>query len=125
MIMSRYQPGDVILASIAIDALSDAKVRPAVVVRAAGDRDLEICPISSKPSSDAPSVPISLDDFSRGGLDLFHESYILTSRVCRIRCGEIIGKKGRLTEEITTSLPVRVPQAQQPDSSGTKNNKSP
>jgi mRNA interferase MazF len=74
-----------------------------------GQDEVWLCPVSSKPSSDAPSVPVSLEDFSFGGLDLFEESYILISRVYRIRCGEIIGKKGRLCGESTAALPNRVP----------------
>jgi|APFre7841882654_1041346.scaffolds.fasta_scaffold06036_6 mRNA-degrading endonuclease toxin of MazEF toxin-antitoxin module len=125
MIMSRYQNGDVILVSIAIDARSDAKIRPAVVVRTADDRDLEVCPISSKPATDTPCIPISLGDFSDGGLDLFSESYVLTSRVRRIPFGKVAGKRGRLTEETTTAVLARVTQSQLPYSGGTKNNRHP
>jgi mRNA interferase MazF len=123
--MEQYTRGDVVIAPVAIDERNVVKTRPAVITGMGRQGEVYLCPVSSKPSSDALSVPISLDDFSRGGLDLFHESYILTSRVCRIRCGEIIGKKGRLTDETITALPVRVPQAQVTDNGGKRPGRRP
>jgi mRNA interferase MazF len=123
--MGQYIRGDVVIAPVAIDERSVAKTRPAVVIATGSKGEVYLCPVSSKPSSDAPSVPISLDEFSQGGLDLFDESYVLTSRVYRIPCREIIGKKGRLTDEATTSLPSRVPQVRHHDGGVMKNNRRP
>jgi hypothetical protein len=94
--MGQYVCGDVLLASVALDNRTPAKTRPVVVIGVSGDGTVRICPVSSKPPSDAPSLPLSIDDFEQGGLDLFGESYIMTSRVATIRAGEVIGKKGRL-----------------------------
>jgi mRNA interferase MazF len=121
--MGQYTRGDVVIAAVAIDERSAAKTRPAVVIGTGAKGEVYLCPVSSKPSSDAPSVPISLDDFFSGGLDLFDESYILISRVCRIPCREIIGKKGRLTDEATKALPGRVSLADHPDRFMIKNNR--
>jgi len=121
--MGQFTRGDVVIAAVAIDERSAAKTRPAVVIGTGAQGEVYLCPVSSKPSSDAPSVPISLDDFSSGGLDLFGESYVLISRVHRIPCREIVGKKGRLTDEATRALPGRVPQAGHPDSVMMKNNR--
>ena len=118
--MGQYTRGDVVLAPLALENRGIAKTRPAVVIGTGAQDEVWLCPVSSKPSSDTPSVPVSLGDFSHGGLDLFHESYILTSRVWRIRCGEIIGKKGRLSSEITAALPAQVPPLQKPGSRGTR-----
>ncbi|HTY14866.1 MAG TPA: type II toxin-antitoxin system PemK/MazF family toxin [Methanoregulaceae archaeon] len=101
--MGRYVKGDVVLASVRIDAKSGAKVRPCIVVSTTDTGTLVVCPISSRPACDTATVPVSLDDFSTGGLDLFRESYILTSRQCRITCREIVGKKGRLSDEFIAS----------------------
>jgi len=101
--MGRYVKGDVVLASVRIDAKSGAKVRPCIVVSTTDTGTLVVCPISSQPACDTATVPVSLDDFSTGGLDLFRESYILTSRQCRITCREIVGKKGRLSDEFIAS----------------------
>ena len=118
--MGQYARGDVVLASLALEDRGVAKTRPAVVIGTGGQEEVWVCPVSSRPSSDAPSVPLSLEDFSEGGLDLFRESYILISRVYRIRCSEVIGKKGRLSGEITAALPARVPTSQKPGNRETR-----
>ncbi len=97
--MGHYQRGDVILAPVAFEERSGAKTRPAVVISASENGDVHICPVSSRPPTDAPCISICLDDFSEGGLDLFEESYILTTRIRTIRSGEVVGKRGRLTQE--------------------------
>jgi len=121
--MGQYTRGDVVIAAMAIDERSAVKTRPVVVIGTGTQGEVYLCPVSSKPSSDAPSVPISLDDFSSGGLDLFGESYVLISRVYRVPCREIVGKKGRLTEEATRALLGRVPQKGHPDGVMKKNNR--
>ena len=113
--MGRYQSGDVILAMVALDDRSSRKIRPVVVITADSAGKILICPISSKPSSDAPCIPVSLDDFSAGGLDLFGESYVLTSRVLSLRIGEVLGKKGRLTTESFSEIAGRVPTTMSQD----------
>lgn len=118
--MGHFTRGDVVIAPVAIEEQVGIKTRPAVVIGTGGEGEVFLCPVSSKPSSDTPSVPISLDDFSEGGLDLFQESFVLTSRVFRIPVGRIIGKKGRLDEETTSVLPARVQQSQQRNSSVSK-----
>jgi mRNA interferase MazF len=101
--MGRFVRGDVVLAHVRIDANSLAKVRPCVVISVAGTSSLTVCPVSSRPSGDTFSVPITLGDFSSGGLDLFEDSYLLTSRTCRIATREIIGKKGHLLDEFVAA----------------------
>ena len=97
--MSRFLPGDVVLISASIDDRSGKKVRPAVVVISGEDGELSVCPVSSKPSSDSISLPLSIDDFASGGLDLFSESYVLGSRILEIRSSDVIGKRGRLVPD--------------------------
>lgn len=107
--MGQYVKGDVLLASVALDDRTSPKTRPVVVIHTEEPGIVRICPVSSKPPSDAPCIPISLDAFSEGGLDLFGESYVMTSRVLTLRSSEVIGKKGRLTAgslaEITDHVP--------------------
>jgi mRNA interferase MazF len=109
--MVQYLRGDVILAPVALDERSCIKARPAVVIALGGTGIIRVCPVSSKPPSDAPCIPISLDDFSDGGLDLFGESYVMTSRVLTLTSGKIIGKKGRLTPESVAEILTQVPAA--------------
>jgi mRNA interferase MazF len=107
--MGQYVRGDVILALLSIDEKSPAKIRPAIVVQAGADGGLQVCPVSSKPPTDAPCIPISLGDFSEGGLDLFGESYVMFSRVRTLRSGDVIGKKGRLTQESLAEIAAGIP----------------
>jgi len=112
--MGHYRRGDVVIAPVAFEERSGIKTRPAVVLATGRNNEVYVCPVSSKPSFDAPCFPITLDDFSEGGLDLFGESYVLTSRISVIRSGEVIGKRGRLTEETITSITIQVPPSQLP-----------
>lgn len=111
--MAQYSPGDVVLAPVRFGGGEGPKVRPAVVVGAERAGVLEVCPVSSRPPSDAPFVPIDLDDFVRGGLDLFEESYVLAAHLSTLRVREIRGKKGRLNAEsvdmIVRAIPGRRP----------------
>ena len=109
--MGQYVKGDVLLASVALDDRTRPKTRPVVVIRADGSGRVFVCPVSSKPPSDAPSLPLTIDDFSTGGLDLFGESYVMTSRVLSLTSGKVIGKKGRLTAESLAEITGRVPAA--------------
>jgi len=97
--MGQYVRGDVLLASVALDDRTGPKTRPVVVIGTEGPGRIRICPVSSRPPTDAPGLPLTIDDFVTGGLDLFGESYVMTSRVLTIRSGNVIGKKGRLTRE--------------------------
>jgi mRNA interferase MazF len=97
--MGRYLPGDVVLVAIRLGMQRHPKTRPAVVVRAGNGGELYVCPVSSSEPVDGSCVPLGLPDFARGGLDLFTESYVLTSIVCRVSSSDVIGKKGRMTEE--------------------------
>lgn len=107
--MGTYFRGDVILASVPFDERQGAKTRPAVVVAARENGELVVCPVSSRPPADAPCVPIGLDDFCDGGLDLFSESYVLTAKTAVIPAGAVIAKKGRLAPDSLDTIGAQVP----------------
>jgi hypothetical protein len=109
VLMGQYLKGDVLLALVSLDDRTGPKIRPVVVIEAKGPGRIRICPVSSKPPCDTPALPLSLDDFISGGLDLFGESYVMTSRVLTLHSGDIIGKKGRLTAETLVEIAGRVP----------------
>ncbi len=109
--MGHYMRGDVILASVALDDRTLPKARPVVVIATDEQGFVHICPVSSKPPSDAPGLSLSLSDFASGGLDLLGESYVMISRVITIRSGDVIGKKGRLTVESLAQIDRMVPAA--------------
>jgi hypothetical protein len=102
--MGSYFRGDVLLAPLCISRERGTKVRPVVVIGTSGKSELFVSPISSAPPFEGPVLPLSLDDFSEGGLDLLGESYLVAGRICRIRVSDIIGKKGRLTKEAVRDL---------------------
>lgn len=116
--MGQYVAGDVLLAAVALDDRAAAKTRPVVVIRMEEPGTIRVCPVSSKPPNDAPCLPLTIDDFLTGGLDLFSESYVMTSRVLVLRSADVIGKKGRLTgeslAEITGSVPAIGPDGKKP-----------
>jgi len=97
--MGQFVKGDVLLASVALDDRTPLKIRPVIVVGEDEPGLIRICPVSSRPPFDAPCLPLTIDNFSHGGLDLFGESYVMTSRVLTIRNTDVIGKKGRLTPD--------------------------
>lgn len=109
MHMGRYAGGDVVLAPVRIGGGGERKVRPAVVVSAGEDGTLLVCPVSSSPSTDGISIPLSLDDFARGGLSLFTESYALAAHAAAVRPAEVVGKKGTLLPEALAAVREAVP----------------
>jgi hypothetical protein len=113
--MGNYYRGDVVIAPVACGERGGIKTRPALVIGTGERGDVYVCPISSKPPPDAHFVTVTLDDFSEGGLDLFGESYILTSRVFVIRNGAVIGKRGRLTNESVSSVITGISQPLLPE----------
>lgn len=113
--MGRYAGGDVLLAVVRIGREGEEKVRPAVVIAAGEDGRLTVCPVSSSPSFDGPSVPLSLDDFARGGLDLFGESYVLVAHPSIIRTADVVGKKGTLLPEVLVTILEAIPAKHHPN----------
>jgi len=108
--MGSYVRGDVILAPVPFEERRGAKTRPAVVVMARGNGDVCVCPVSSRPPAGAPRVPIGLEDFCEGGLDLFSESFVLTAKVTVLRAGDVIAKKGRLAADAIDAISTQVPE---------------
>jgi len=115
--MGRYVRGDVILAPIPFKGRGEAKTRPAVVVASGDDGSLFVCPVSSKISPDKRCIPLGIDDFATGGLDLFKESFVLAGKTQIIRTNSVIGLKGRLTSEVleTIESELRTSKTQVPD----------
>lgn len=107
--MGQYCRGDVLLAPVTLDDRTPPKTRPVVVIGTAEPGRIRICPVSSKPPFDAPSHPLTIEDFSTGGLDLFGESYVMVSRVLIIGSTDVTGRKGRLTPDSLAEISARVP----------------
>ena len=97
--MSTYSPGDIVLVRFPFTEGSVAKLRPALVIALESKGDPVCCPIRSSPRSGTPCIPIGIEHFESGGLDLFSESYVQTDTACTIRKGDLAGKKGRVTRD--------------------------
>jgi hypothetical protein len=97
--MSHYVPGDIILVPFPHEGERTAKVRPAIVIATKPNGDLCCYPIRSTPRAGTSCIPITIDDFVVGGLDLFSESYVQTDTARRVKTGTVIGKKGRVTAD--------------------------
>jgi mRNA-degrading endonuclease toxin of MazEF toxin-antitoxin module len=108
--MGTYRRGDVVLATVPFNGYDGAKTRPAIVLAVREDAGIVVCPVSSRPATDAPCVPIGLDDFSEGGLDLFSESFALATRITVIPAGAVIAKKGRLTADAIDAVAAEAPR---------------
>lgn len=108
--MGDYFVGDVVLAPIRIGDWSVRKNRPVIVTGVCEGGTLRVCPVTSKEPVDAPFKTLDLLDFASGGLDLFDESYALVSQACTIRKTEVVGKKGRLTEESLAAILSLMPE---------------
>ncbi len=106
--MSHYFRGDVILAPVRIGRGRERKLRPAAVLGSGDKGELIVCPISCRPPFAAARVPLALEDFESGGLEIFGESYLLVSERCEVRVVEVVGKKGRLREEVVERISSRM-----------------
>jgi mRNA interferase MazF len=60
--------GDVVLVRFPFSDLSEAKLRPALVLAGAGRNDWILCQITSNPYGDQNAVPLSRKDFESGSL---------------------------------------------------------
>lgn len=106
--MTRYFPGDVVIASMNLSGPGGRKSRPAVVIGESGKNRFLLCPVTSRRPEGGDSVPLDLDDFERGGLDLFEESYVLISEAGIVEGRYIHGKRGRLASSVFLEISGRV-----------------
>ncbi|MBO4522710.1 MAG: type II toxin-antitoxin system PemK/MazF family toxin [Methanomicrobium sp.] len=102
--MSEFFIGDVILAPVFLGQGSEVKVRPAVVMGDCGRDKINICPITSRTPREGPVITIELDDFEKGGLSLFEESYLIVSQNFTVRKSEVVGKKGKLRADKVSEI---------------------
>lgn len=68
MTTNALQPRDVVVMPFPFSDLSAGKLRPALVMAAAGRGDWVLCQITSKPYGDPDAVPITDADFESGDL---------------------------------------------------------
>jgi mRNA interferase MazF len=101
--MSRYIPGDVLLVPFPHEG-EITKVRPAIVIATQPGGGLCLFPIRSNPRAGATCITIGIEDFDKGGLDLFSESYVQTDTVRVVKSGMVICKKGQVTKDFLVRI---------------------
>lgn len=106
--MTRYFPGDVVLASMDMGGPGGKKTRPTVVIRESGKNYFLVCPVTSRQPGSGEYMPIDLDDFEKGGLDLFGESYVLVDAARPVEGRYIHGKRGRLMSSSFAAISEKV-----------------
>lgn len=92
--MKGCKPGDVVLAPFRLG--NSTYPRPLVILSAAGEGRLLVCPFTSQRPTDKPAFACAIHDFSEGGLDLFKDSYILIHERKTITEQSVRHRKGTL-----------------------------
>ncbi len=89
--------GDIVILPFPFSDLSDSKIRPAVVLARANQRDWILCQITSNPYGDAQAVVIERTDFKSGMLRL--QSYARPSKLFTANAKLIVAIEGTLKPE--------------------------
>jgi mRNA interferase MazF len=82
--------------------LSRNKLRPTVLLAAAGREDWIVCQITSNPFGDSRSIPLTAADFSTGTLQ--HISYVRPGKVFTAHESLIATVIGTLKPEMLTTV---------------------
>jgi len=103
--MGTFRRGDVVIAAVTLGKRDVKKTRPVVMVADQGNSSWLACPISSTPPYDnTPSIPLDLQDFEEGGLDIMLASYVLAGHPLNIRASDVMAKKGTLSGEVLEAI---------------------
>jgi mRNA interferase MazF len=100
--MGLLAAGQVALTSFPFSDLSRSKLRPAIIIAAAGRNDWIVCQITSNPFGDSRSFSLTPSDFSAGGLQ--HISYVRPGKIFTAHEALIGIVVGTLTAEALTTV---------------------
>jgi len=89
--------GAIVLVPFPFSDLSQAKLRPAVVLAHAGRGDWILCQITSNPYGDPKAVELAAADFATGSLRL--RSYARPGKLFPANDSLLAGEAGRLTAD--------------------------
>ena len=92
--MGPFAPGQIVLLTFPFSDLSGAKLRPALLLAAAGKGDWLACQITSNPYADDRAIEIANRDFAEGGLQRI--SYLRPAKIFTASESLIRGVAGRL-----------------------------
>ena len=91
------QPGQVVAVRFPFSDLSDAKLRPAILLADAGNGDFILCAITSKGYADSHPVVLDPTDFTTGGLRL--RSYARPGKLFTASASLFASVEGQLTAD--------------------------
>jgi mRNA interferase MazF len=97
-----FTAGQVALLPFPFSDLSRNKLRPAVLLAAAGREDWIVCQITSNPFGDSRSIPLTPSDFSVGTLQ--HISYVRPGKVFTAHESLIAAVIGTLKPEMLANV---------------------
>jgi mRNA interferase MazF len=100
--MGLFAAGQVALLRFPFSDLSGDKLRPAVLLAAAGRSDWIVCQITSNPFGDTRSIPITASGFATGMLH--HTSYVRPGKVFTAHESLIGSVVGTLRPEIFETI---------------------
>ncbi len=100
--MGALAAGQVVLVPFPFSNLSQAKMRPVVVLADAGCKDWILCQITSNPYGDRHAIEITDTDFQSGSLRM--TSYARPGKLFTANEELIAGKAGTLSQEILHRL---------------------
>jgi mRNA interferase MazF len=107
--------GTVVLVPFPFSDLSQAKLRPAVVLAEVSRGDRILCQITSNPYGDASAIPLDDAAFARGSLRI--TSYARPGKLFTASSDLFVGDVGALTADAHTlivSAVISLPQAGHP-----------
>ena len=94
--------GAVVLVRFPFSDLSQAKLRPAVVLADAGRGDGVLVQVTSRPFADPAAVELTADSFARGSLE--RVSYARPGKLFTASASLVVREAGRLSAEATETL---------------------
>ena len=89
--------GAVVLVRFPFSDLSQSKLRPAVVLVAAGRGDWVLCQVTSNPYGDARAIALAATDFAAGSLQVI--SYVRPGKLFTANSRLMVAEIGKLTDK--------------------------
>ena len=92
--MGVFAAGEVILLNYPFSDLSRSKLRPGLILASASRCDWIVCQITSNPKADLTALPLTVQDFTSGGLQ--HVSYVRPGKIFTAHESLIVASLGIL-----------------------------
>lgn len=96
------ESGTVVLVPFPFSDLSEAKLRPAIILAGVDRGDWILCQVTSNPYGDRQAIELKADAFASGSLRL--TSYARPGKLFTAHASLFRGRAGRLTADTTTLI---------------------